>query len=57
MTPMAMQNSVQTRKWWVLGLVCFSLFIFLLNVTVVNGALSSIQRDLHASFSGDPMGH
>jgi EmrB/QacA subfamily drug resistance transporter len=40
------------RKWWTLGAMCFALFMIMLDNTVVNVALPSIQRDLHASISG-----
>jgi len=36
----------------VLAICCMSLFIVMLDVTVVNVALPSIQRELHASVSG-----
>jgi EmrB/QacA subfamily drug resistance transporter len=36
------------RKWWTLGAMCFALFMVMLDNTVVNVALPSIQRDLHA---------
>jgi EmrB/QacA subfamily drug resistance transporter len=39
------------RKWWTLGSMCFALFMIMLDNTVVNVALPSIQRDLHASLS------
>ena len=39
------------RKWWTLGAMCFALFMVMLDNTVVNVALPSIQRDLHASIS------
>src|SRR6201986_3612069 len=39
------------RKWWTLIAVCIGTFMLLLDVTIVNVALPSIQRDLHASFS------
>jgi EmrB/QacA subfamily drug resistance transporter len=39
------------RKWWTLGAMCFALFMIMLDNTVVNVALPSIQRDLHASLS------
>jgi EmrB/QacA subfamily drug resistance transporter len=38
-------------KWWTLGAMCFALFMIMLDNTVVNVALPSIQRDLHASLS------
>ncbi len=39
------------RKWWTLIAVCTATFMLLLDITVVNVALPSIQRSLHASFS------
>ncbi len=39
------------RRWWTLGAMCFALFMIMLDNTVVNVALPSIQRDLHASLS------
>jgi EmrB/QacA subfamily drug resistance transporter len=42
----------QNRKWWTLAAMCFALFMIMLDNTVVNVALPSIQRDLGASISG-----
>ncbi len=39
-------------KWWTLGAMCFALFMIMLDNTIVNVALPSIQRDLGASLSG-----
>ena len=39
------------RRWWTLGAMCFALFMIMLDNTVVNVALPSIQRDLDASIS------
>jgi EmrB/QacA subfamily drug resistance transporter len=39
------------RKWWTLTVVCISIFMLLLDITVVNVALPEIQRDLKADFS------
>src|SRR6266576_6382856 len=39
------------RKWWTLAAMCFALFMIMLDNTVVNVALPSIQRDLHANLS------
>jgi EmrB/QacA subfamily drug resistance transporter len=36
----------ESRKWWTLGAVAFALFMIMLDNTVVNVALPSIQRDL-----------
>src|SRR3954465_15569722 len=41
----------QNRKWWTLGAMSFALFMIMLDNTVVNVALPSIQRDLDASIS------
>jgi EmrB/QacA subfamily drug resistance transporter len=39
------------RKWWTLIAVCMGTFMLLLDVTIVNVALPSIQTSLKASFS------
>ena len=39
------------RKWWTLIAVCTGTFMLLLDVTIVNVALPSIQRSLRADFS------
>ena len=39
------------RKWWTLIAVCTATFMLLLDITVVNVALPSIERSLHSSFS------
>jgi EmrB/QacA subfamily drug resistance transporter len=38
------------RKWWTLIAVCVAIFMLLLDITVVNVALPSIQHALHSSF-------
>jgi EmrB/QacA subfamily drug resistance transporter len=43
--------SEANRKWWTLGAVAFGLFMIMLDNTVVNVALPSIQRDLGADLS------
>jgi EmrB/QacA subfamily drug resistance transporter len=40
------------RRWWTLAAMCFALFMIMLDNTVVNVALPSIQKDLGASISG-----
>jgi EmrB/QacA subfamily drug resistance transporter len=42
----------ENRKWWTLGAMCFALFMIMLDNTIVNVALPSIQKDLGASISG-----
>ncbi len=39
------------RKWWTLLAVNVAVFMLLLDITVVNTALPSIQKDLDASFT------
>ncbi|MDX6638382.1 MAG: hypothetical protein QOJ01_1893 [Solirubrobacterales bacterium] len=39
------------RKWWTLIAVCVATFMLLLDITIVNVALPSIQADLNASLS------
>ena len=39
------------RKWRALVIVCVAIFMLLLDITVVNVALPSIQRDLHTSLT------
>ncbi|MEX0620722.1 MAG: MFS transporter [Solirubrobacterales bacterium] len=42
----------ENRKWWALGAMCLALFMVMLDNTVVNVALPSIQEDLNTSISG-----
>ena len=37
------------HKWWTLFAMCFALFMIMLDNTIVNVALPSIQRALHTS--------
>jgi EmrB/QacA subfamily drug resistance transporter len=39
------------RRWWTLGAMCFALFMVMLDNTVVNVALPSIQREIGAQLS------
>src|SRR5918999_5931895 len=43
--------SEANKKWWTLAAVAFGLFMIMLDNTVVNVALPSIQRDLRADLS------
>ena len=38
-------------KWWTLLASCTAIFMLLLDVTIVNVALPSIERELGANFS------
>src|SRR5437016_921001 len=41
----------ENRKWWTLAAVSFGLFMIMLDNTVVNVALPSIERSLHISIA------
>jgi EmrB/QacA subfamily drug resistance transporter len=47
----SLQMNNDNRRWWALGAMCFALFMIMLDNTVVNVALPSIQRSLNASTS------
>ena len=49
--PRRMRLNDENRKWWTLAAMCFALFMIMLDNTVVNVALPSIQDDLGASLS------
>jgi EmrB/QacA subfamily drug resistance transporter len=42
----------ENRRWWTLGAMCLALFMVMLDNTVVNVALPSIQSDLNTSIAG-----
>src|SRR5919198_1182123 len=43
--------AAENRKWWTLAAVAIGLFMIMLDNTVVNVALPSIQNDLHIGTS------
>ncbi len=45
----SLRMNEHNRRWWALAAMCFALFMIMLDNTVVNVALPSIQRSLHAS--------
>src|SRR3984885_10123295 len=47
----SLQMNDGNRRWWALAAMCFALFMIMLDNTVVNVALPSIQRSLDASTS------
>src|SRR5690349_5705811 len=49
--PERIRLTEHNRKWWTLAAMCFALFMVMLDNTVVNVALPSIQSDLGASLS------
>src|SRR5580765_7822388 len=44
-------ESVDRRRWWILGVLAFSVLVIVLDNSVLNVALPSIVRELHASSS------
>ena len=50
--PSRLAMTDDNRRWWTLGAMCFALFMVMLDNTVVNVALPSIQEDLQTSISG-----
>jgi EmrB/QacA subfamily drug resistance transporter len=44
-----MTHEHPNHKWWTLFAMCFALFMIMLDNTIVNVALPSIQRSLHTS--------
>ena len=49
--PAPAQGGSDPNRWWTLSVVCVAIFMLLLDVTIVNVALPSIQTSLHSSFS------
>ena len=47
-----MRLNEENRRWWTLAAMCFALFMVMLDNTVVNVALPSIQDDLQVSLAG-----
>jgi EmrB/QacA subfamily drug resistance transporter len=50
--PSRLAMTDDNRRWWTLAAMCFALFMVMLDNTVVNVALPSIQEDLNTSISG-----
>jgi EmrB/QacA subfamily drug resistance transporter len=45
-------DRVYRRRWWTLGVLAVSLLIVIIDDTVINVALPTLQRQLHASAAG-----
>src|ERR1700722_14651021 len=39
------------QRWWILAVLCLSVLLVVVDNTIVNGALPTVSRDLHASTS------
>jgi EmrB/QacA subfamily drug resistance transporter len=48
---MTTEEAAYARRWWVLLVLCLSLVIITLDNTILNVALPTLQRELHASNS------
>jgi EmrB/QacA subfamily drug resistance transporter len=47
-----MNELTTRRRWWALGVLCLSLVVVTVDTTILNVALPSLVRDLHATSSG-----
>jgi len=45
-------TTAYTRRWYTLGVLCLSLLVIVVDSTIVNVALPTFTRELHASTSG-----
>ena len=45
------QATAYGRRWWALAVLCFSLVVITLDNTILNVAIPTVQRDLHATNS------
>src|SRR5258707_1837827 len=50
--PMETTETRRDRRWWILAVLCLSVLLTVVDNTIVNVALPSVSRDLHAS-TGD----
>ena len=46
-----MQARTEDRRWWILAVLCLSVLLVVVDNTIVNVALPTVSRDLHASTS------
>jgi EmrB/QacA subfamily drug resistance transporter len=46
------QDRVYAHRWYTLGVLCLSLLVIVIDSTIVNVALPTLSRQLHASSSG-----
>ena len=42
-------GTVHARRWWTLAVLCFSLVVITLDNTILNVAIPTLQRELHAT--------
>ena len=46
------KDQAYSRRWYTLGVLCLSLLVIVVDTTIVNVALPTFARDLHARSSG-----
>src|SRR5438270_6562864 len=51
MTDVMDHDAIHDRRWWALAVLCLSLFVIVLDNTILNVALPALVRDLNASTS------
>jgi EmrB/QacA subfamily drug resistance transporter len=51
LAPFDRSSRAYQRRWWILGVLCFSLLIIVVDNSILNVALPSIQDSLHADNS------
>src|SRR5256714_5437755 len=44
-------DTAHRRRWWTLAVLCFSLVVITLDNTILNVAIPTLQRELHATNS------
>ena len=52
MTRLTARVTDENRRWWALATLCLSLIVVTIDTTILNVALPSLVRDLHATSSG-----
>jgi EmrB/QacA subfamily drug resistance transporter len=50
-SPSALRSASQERRWWILPVLCLSVFLVVVDNTIVNVALPTLNRHLGASIS------
>ena len=45
------ETTMYARRWWALAVLCMSLFVIVLDNTILNVALPALVRDVNASTS------
>src|SRR6516164_249510 len=51
LAPFDRSSRAYQRRWWILGVLCFSLLVIVVDNSILNVALPSIQDSLHATNS------